>query len=346
MSTLPAANYLTDNARTEGEFKAGLEAMLAATKQIPGAGAPDLAVSIAGGSITPAGGGGVLVVETEALAATDDLTNILQTNYPDGSLILLRNTNAARVVTVKHGATGTGQILLDRSADYVLDDTLKYILLQRRGTDWYEVFRGPGRLAMPTVAKNANFTVQKEDLGKVFLCTNAITVSFAAASDLGNGFYVTIVNANGANNSITLDPNGSETINGLTTWGLTAFGEVMELLCDGSNFRTVGVRAKPILEQIAYGTTITINAPNSDYFEVGALTGNITTFNLNNGFSGRKVKIRFVQDATGGRTVALPANAKVAGSLATTANQVSHLDLTYVFGGVVRWEGFWTQIPL
>ena len=152
MATLPAANYLTDNARTEGEFKAGLEAMLAATKQIPGAGTADLAYTIAAGSITPAGGGGVLVVETESLAASDDLANVILTNYPDGSMLLLRNNNAARVVVVKHAATGSGQILLDRNADYVLDDTKKYLLIQRRGTDWYEVLRGPMRASMAIAA--------------------------------------------------------------------------------------------------------------------------------------------------------------------------------------------------
>ena len=345
MATLPAANYLTDNARTEGEFKAGLEAMLSATKQIPGAGAADLAVTIAGDTITPAGGGGVLVIDTESSAATDDLANILQTNYPANACILLRNADASRVVTLKHAATGNGQLFLDRSADAVLDDTRTYLLLQRRGNDWYEVLRGPSRAAMPVVAQNGSFTVQKEDLGKVFYCTNAITVSLAAAASLGNGFRCSIINGNGAVNTVVLDPAGSETINGVTTFNLQPFGEVMDLVCDGSAFYTVGRNAKPFLSQVSYAATLTINSRDGDYFEVGTLTGNVSTFNLNYGFTGKRVTIRFVQDGTGGRTVALPADAKVAGSIASAASQASHLDLIFVFGGVARWEGAWTQIP-
>lgn len=346
MATFPAANHLTDSARTEGEGKADWEAWLAATKQIPGAAQAELAVTIAGGSLTPAGGGGVLAVETESLAATDDLANILTTNYPDGACLLLRNNNTARFVVVKNAATGSGQIHLDRNADYVLDDTEKWLLIQRRGTDWYEIVRGPARLSMPVVAKNANFTISREDCGKVFVCTNSIIVSFAAAATLGNGFSCSIINGNASLTSIALDPNGSETIDGQTSLSLMPFGIGILIVCNGSTFYSVNGPKKSSLVQPSFSSTLTINTRDGDYFEVGTLTGNVTTFNLNDGYSGKRVRIRFQQDATGGRTVALPSGAKVSGSLAATANQVSHLDVIYAFGGVVRWEGAWTQIPL
>lgn len=345
MATIPAAGHISDSLRTEGEVKADLEAVIASLRQVPGAAAVELAVTISGGSITPAGGGGILSISNESAAATDNLTNILTTNYPDNACILLRNADAGQVVTLKHAATGDGEMFLDRSADYVLDDTLKYVLLQRRGADWYEVFRGPSRIAMPVVAKNANFTVQKEDLGKVFYCTNAITVSFAAAASLGNGFFATIINGNGAVNTVTLQPNGADTINGLTSFSLEPFGDVMDIVCNGTAFYSVGRRVKPAIVQDSYAATLTIDASAGDYHEVSALTGNVTTFNINKEVFGQRLKIRFVQDGTGGRTVALPTGAKVNGSLLSTANRASHLDLTYVFGGVARWEGGWTQIP-
>lgn len=347
MSQLPAVNYLTDNARTEGEFKAGLEAMLAATKQIPGAGTPDLALTIAAGSITPAGSGGVLVVETESLAASDDLANIIQANYPDGSLLLLRNTNAARVVVVKHAATGAGQIFLDRNADYVLDDTKKFLLIQRRGTDWYEVFRGPSRPQMPVVAKNANFTVQREDIGKVFVCTNAITVSFAASAALGNGFFCTVINHNyNTANSVSLDPNGSETIDGeATTLTSLNSGTGKLVVCDGIKLFSMNDYAVPNRVLVSFASSISVNATDGKYFEVGTLTANITSFTITSFSVGKRLRVRFVQDATGGRTVALPAGAKVSGSLASAANQASWLDLTFTLAGA-RIEGFWTQIPV
>lgn len=347
MATLPAENYLNDNARTEGEFKAGLEAMLAATKQIPGAGTADLAYTIAAGSITPAGGGGVLVVETESLAASDDLANVIITNYPDGSMLLLRNNNAARVVVVKHAATGSGQILLDRNADYVLDDTKKYLLIQRRGTDWYEVLRGPSRTQMPVVAKNVNFTVQREDIGKVFVCTNAITVSFSAAAQLGNGFFCTIINHNyNSANSVSLDPNGSETIDGeATTLTILNSGNGKLVVCDGAKLYSLNDYVVPNRVLVSFASSLSINATDGEYFEVEALTANITSFTISAFTTGRRIRVRFVQDATGGRTVALPAGAKVTGSLASAANQASWLDLMFTLAGA-RIEGAWTQIPV
>lgn len=347
MSTFPAANYFSSASRTEGEIKSALEVMLAATKQIPGAAQVELSNTISGGSITPAGGGGVIVVDTESAAASDDLTNIVQTNYPDGACLLLRNSNAARFVVLKHAATGAGQMFLDRNADYVLADTKTFVLLIRRGSDWYEVMRGPSRPSMPVVAKNVDFTVQKEDLGKVFVCTNAITVSFAAAASLGNGFFCTIINHNyNTANSVSLDPNGSETIDGnATTLAILYSGEGKLVVCDGTKLYSLNDYVVPARAVVSFASSITIDATSSDYFEVGALTANITTVTVQNLGVGQKIRVRFVQDATGGRTVAAPAGAKIAGSVASAANQASWLDLMYTFAGN-RIEGFWTQIPV
>lgn len=345
MSTLPVANYLTDNARTEGEFKAGLEAMLAATKQIPGAGVAELAITIAGGSITPAGSGGALVIDTESSAASDDLTNIVQTNYPDSSMLLLRNANAARTVIVKHAATGAGQIFLERSADYYLDDTKNRLLLQRRGTDWYEVMRNPPRLAMPGTDKSSSFTATRGDIGKVFVIDGGgITVSLEAAATLGNGWTCTVVNVNSGSNAVTLDPNSSETIDRSTVYILHA-QKAVTIWCDGTEFFSLNGYGLPRRVSHSFASSITINMLEGRYHEVAALTGNITTLAIDNQIEGERLRIRFVQDATGGRTVAAPSGAKITGSLAAAANQASVLDLTYSFAGN-RLEGFWTQIPV
>ncbi|MBS0150466.1 MAG: hypothetical protein JSR31_05950 [Nitrospira sp.] len=346
MATLPALNYATDSARTEGEFKAAFEALLAGVKQIPGAAAPELALTISGGAITPPGSGGILVVDTEAAASTDDLTNIVMTNYPDNATILVRNANASRSVVLRHASTGSGQMFLERGARMVLDDTLKYILLARRGNDLYEVCRGPQVPSMLTVAKSSNFTITAADHGKVFLCTGNITVNFDPAANIGNGFVCGVVNVETTLlNVTTLRPNGFETIDGVTQFDLPLKNGT-QIVCNGSAFYSTTGFLMPKLKTATFGATLSVDPNQGEYFEVSTLTGNVTTFNLNTSFNGRRVKIRFAQDATGGRTVAAPSGAKIAGSLATTALQVSHLDLIYVGGGVNRWEGAWTQIPL
>ena len=343
MSTLPAANYLTDGARTEGEVKASLEAWLSATKQIPGAAQVELTNTISGGAITPAGGGGVVVIDTESAAATDDLANIVQTNYPDGACLLVRNSNAARFVVLKHAATGAGQMFLRRSVDYVLDDTKKFILLQRRGTDWYEIYRAPSMLEMPVVTKSADFTVQKEDNGKVFICTDILTVSFAAAAGLGAGFCVGIVNKTSPHNDVTLNPNASERVDEYTTLRLP-FGRGSLLVCDGADFWSLGPRIRPRNIIYSYAASLTVSVGDADALEVGALTGNVTTLTVN-GEPGDRVRIRFKQDGTGGRTVANPSGSKITGSIDSTANKVSYLDL-YFSVIDLRWEGFWSTVPV
>jgi hypothetical protein len=143
MAAFPAASYLSNANRTEGEAKVAFEDWLASTKQMPGAGVTETELTISGGSITPPSGGpGIFKVDTEADASADDLTNIAQTNIPDGSLLIIRCSNDARIVTVKHAAGGSGQFTLANSQDVVLNSTMKWLMVKRTGSLWEAVF-GP-----------------------------------------------------------------------------------------------------------------------------------------------------------------------------------------------------------
>ncbi len=142
MAILPAAGYLSNAARKEGEAKQSLEDLVASVKQMPGSGVAETTLTMASGSITPPSGGpGSFTVDTEALASTGNLTNIVQTNLPDGSMLLIACANAARNVVVKHAAGGAGQIMLRSGADMTLSLTTSSLLLIRNGSLWTEVFR-------------------------------------------------------------------------------------------------------------------------------------------------------------------------------------------------------------
>jgi hypothetical protein len=133
----PDASYLTDSSRTEGEFKAALEAFLAAAKQLPG-GQAETELTISAGSVTPTRA--AHSVDTEADAATDDLDAIALA-LPEGALLFLRGASTARVVTVRHAAGGLGQIILNGAEDLALDDAALTLILQRAGDTWREVGR-------------------------------------------------------------------------------------------------------------------------------------------------------------------------------------------------------------
>lgn len=153
MTARIAANYLNNAARQNPEMKQAMEDLNAQLLESPG-GNVESTLTIVSGSITPTRG--LHSIDTEAAAATDDLTNINQTNHPDGRLFFLRAANSARDVIVKHGAGGTGQILLGDSTDLTLVDTTMWLVLLRSGTTWVEVGRFYGaqtrQLPAPTTA--------------------------------------------------------------------------------------------------------------------------------------------------------------------------------------------------
>lgn len=77
MPDYPAANYLTDSARSEAEFKTNLEAWLARTKQLPG-GAIVQDLTISSGTVTPSSSSITLNCQS---GTTDDLDTISKSSF-------------------------------------------------------------------------------------------------------------------------------------------------------------------------------------------------------------------------------------------------------------------------
>ena len=76
-------------------------------------------------------------VDTEAAAATDNLATI--NGGVTGLVVTLATVNSSRDVTVKHG---TGNILLNSSADFTLTNVADTITLIYNGANWVEIGRG------------------------------------------------------------------------------------------------------------------------------------------------------------------------------------------------------------
>jgi hypothetical protein len=106
---------------------------------------------------------------------------------------------------------------------------------------------------------------------------------------------------------------------------------------------SIANRAYTTPQTPAFGATVTIDASLSNTFLVAQLTGNVTTLTINNPADGQSIGIRFAQDATGGRTVTLPASVKAAGAQETGVSRVAWLNLTYV-NSASRWEGAWMTV--
>jgi len=95
-------------------------------------------------------------------------------------------------------------------------------------------------------SKNATYTVTQDDYGSLISCTSGnIFIALTAAATLGDGFRFDIENAitsnpaGVANAMVTIDPNGSELINGALSFRI-APGERGTIVCDGGAFHAIG----------------------------------------------------------------------------------------------------------
>lgn len=86
-------------------------------------------------------------------------------------------------------------------------------------------------------AKTAGHTIISTDNSDTIDFTTAgVTATLTAAATLGSGFQVTILNT-ASSGDVTIDPNSTETLDGLTT-RLLRPGDRVTIVCDGSNWKT------------------------------------------------------------------------------------------------------------
>ncbi len=180
MATRPAAGGAS-GATSQGALKTWLELLLSWSSQFLG-GADEGALVIAAGVITPTVGANT--VDTEAAAATDDLTNALTTNFDEGSYLQLRCLSAARVSTVRDSAGGAGQYHMADGQDFVMDDTDEFVTFQRDGADWREVRRSIpnrfGRTMNVTAGVGSPKVLVQADAGKWLENTGAAAETYTS----------------------------------------------------------------------------------------------------------------------------------------------------------------------
>lgn len=89
------------------------------------------------------------------------------------------------------------------------------------------------RLLNAVSAISSNYTVLTSDRGKLLSCTNTITITLPSATTSGSGFELVI--RNDGLGVVTVDGDGSETVNGSATVDLQSEGWLI-LVSDGSNW--------------------------------------------------------------------------------------------------------------
>jgi len=135
---------------------------------------------------------------------------------------------------------------------------------------------------LPTTALLGNYTFGVSDCATVSRSGGgATTWTFPAATTLGGGWFVYIINA--GTGTLTLTPSGSDTIDGDATKALQP-DESCIVFCDGSNFNTLGygraitstITAQSISIAGGAGTTTLSTVQKSAQVQnfTGAITGN------------------------------------------------------------------------
>lgn len=135
--------------------------------------------------------------------------------------------------------------------------------------------------SMPVSSFSSNYTAGVSDRSKAYVWTGgAGTLSLTAAPSLGNDWFVQV--RNGGTGDLTIDPNSSETINGVTTLTLSP-GDSCIIITDGTQFWTIGfgqsaIYAFSVLQIDIAGSgnyTLSIAELNKTaYIFTGTLTGN------------------------------------------------------------------------
>ena len=91
-------------------------------------------------------------------------------------------------------------------------------------------------------AQTTSYTVQASDRGKMITANGTFTIDLLAAATAGAGFEFTAKNI--GSGTITIDGDGSETIDGAATFAIITQYNAITLQSDGTNWNTVGLNGQ------------------------------------------------------------------------------------------------------
>jgi hypothetical protein len=187
-----------------------------------------------GGSVT-LDGPNISTAVNFVLPSADGAANTVITTNGSGTLSFQAVPNITSAANLTGGSAGTVPYQSASGTTAMLAAGTTGQFLKSNGAAAPSWDLPPTSIVRST--KTANYTLTSSDKGNLVVATSGtFTFAFTAAATLGSGWCVYLQN-NGTGD-ITLDPNGSETIDGLTSYVMYP-GEARLVQCDGSGFNTV-----------------------------------------------------------------------------------------------------------
>lgn len=137
-------------------------------------------------------------------------------------------------------------------------------------------------LNRPVSSKSASYTVLSSDARKVILgdaSSAAFTVSLLDGAAAGSGFDVSIIKTDSSSNGVTINPNGSEEINGESSIVLSSQFEFVTIKWSGSEWIIISNGLKSTQSQAEAGANnLSLMTPLSTSQAINALAFNAENF--------------------------------------------------------------------
>jgi hypothetical protein len=184
----------------------------------------DTTLTISGGVITATNN--LHNVETEGAASTDELETI--NGYASGGVLVLSLHDAGHIVTLRNVANdAAGAIACIGGRDIVMSSTHDFVLLiySTATARWRAMYAGKRTAVIST--KTTTYAATAND--DIVLCD----------ATAGSGMVVTVKKTDSSANAITIDANGSETIDGVTTKSLSSQYNSLTVACSGSAWSVI-----------------------------------------------------------------------------------------------------------
>jgi hypothetical protein len=201
--------------------------------------------------------GGVAVAERMAISAAGNVSIAGLTASKPVFTDASKNLTSAGTLGVDQGGTGQtsytdGQLLIGNSTGNTLT---KAALTAGSGIS---ITNGSGAITIASTGSGASaitisnktgaYTVVAGDLGTIINCTSGtFTVSLTAAATLGAGFNCTIWNT--GDGTVTIDPSGTETIDGTGTTYILRPRAGVEIVCSGTDWLTGANKALRLYQE-------------------------------------------------------------------------------------------------
>lgn len=181
-------------------------------------------------------------------------------------------------------------------------DTTNNVIKQRNAADDAWIIRG-SLLETRVIPQTANFTSAISGFAALYVCTNSITATLTAAATLGDGWFAFF--RNNGTGAVTINPNGSELIDGEVSIILGP-SESCLVFCNATAFHTVG-------RSLALADNILINGPLNVWQAGTSFTGLTTGLSVADMMS-------FPLSSAGTWTVARNSDTPTAAQAGTTLN--------------------------